>query len=67
MIYFEVRKAKGIYLPGSRNILDFCSNLLIHALSDIITLLSEHLESQHSNKYVRKKRLGLILAMNEII
>ena len=39
MIYFEVRKANGIYLPLSRIILNFCSNLLVHALSDIITLL----------------------------
>jgi len=39
MIYSEVRKASGIYLPFSRNILNFCSNLLVHALSDIITLL----------------------------
>ncbi len=39
MIYFEVRKAKGIYLSVSGNILNFCSNLLVHALSDIITLL----------------------------
>jgi hypothetical protein len=39
MIYFKVRKANGIYLPLSQNILNFCSNLLVHALSDIITLL----------------------------
>ncbi len=39
MIYSEVRKAKGNYLPLPRNILNFCSNLLVHALSDIITLL----------------------------
>jgi hypothetical protein len=39
MNYFKVRKANGIYLPMSRNILNFCSNLLVHALSDIITLL----------------------------
>jgi hypothetical protein len=39
MVYFEVRKANGIYLPMSRNILNFCSNLLAHTLSDIITLL----------------------------
>jgi len=55
MIYFEVRKANGIYLPVSPAILNFCSNLPFHALSDIITLLSEHLESQHSNLIVRKK------------
>jgi hypothetical protein len=39
MNIFEVRKASGIYLPMSRNILNFCSNLLAHALSNIITLL----------------------------
>jgi hypothetical protein len=39
MIYSEVGKANGIYLPVSGNILNFCSNLPAHALSDIITLL----------------------------
>jgi hypothetical protein len=39
MIYFEVRKAKEIIYPCPGNILNFCSNLLAHALSDIITLL----------------------------
>ncbi len=39
MICSKVRKANGIYLPMSRIILNFCSNLLVHALSDIITLL----------------------------
>jgi hypothetical protein len=55
MHYFKVRKAKGNFLPLVRNILNFCSNLLVHALRDIIALLSEHLESQHSNLIVRKK------------
>lgn len=49
MIYSEVRKANGIYLSLPGNILNFCSNLPVHTLSDIITLLSEQLESQHSN------------------
>ncbi len=39
MNYSKVRKANGIYLPLPGNILNFCSNLLVHALSDIITLL----------------------------
>jgi hypothetical protein len=29
-------KANGIYLLLFRNILNFCSNLLVHTLSDII-------------------------------
>jgi hypothetical protein len=30
-----MRKANGNYLPWSRNILNFCSNLPAHTLSDI--------------------------------
>jgi len=48
-----VRKAKGIYLPQSGNILKFCSNLLLHALSDIKHCSSERLEYQHPKLNLR--------------
>lgn len=57
MIYFKVRKAKGNYLPLPWNILNFCSNLPVHAPGGIITLLSEYLESQHTNLVLRSFRL----------
>lgn len=56
MIYSEVRKANGIYLPLSGNILNFCFNLPAHSHRHLITLLSEHLESQHSNLKAHKNR-----------
>jgi hypothetical protein len=63
MFYSEVRKAKGIYLPMSGNILNFCSNLPAHALRDIITLLSEHPECQCPKRCTPRSCLGSILAM----
>jgi hypothetical protein len=59
MFYSEVRKANGIYLPMSRNILNFCSNLPAHALRDIITLLSEHPECQCAKRGTPKCWLRL--------
>jgi len=59
LVYSEVRKAKGNYLSVSENILNFCSNLPSHTLSDIKHCWSEHPDSQHANLNVRKKRLRL--------
>jgi hypothetical protein len=56
MIYFEVRKANGIYLPLSRIILNFCSNLLVHALSDIITFARPNILNLNILTHSKRKR-----------
>jgi len=56
MVYFEVRKANGIYLPMSRNILNFCSNLPAHTLSDIDNIARQNvLNSNTLNLNERRK------------
>ena len=56
MIYFKVRKSKGIYLPLSGNILNFCSNLPAHTLSDIDNIARQNvLNSSTLNLNERRK------------